>query len=137
MEQALTDTTNAKTVLVVEDEPALQEAVKLKLSQAGVNVITASNGEEALNILEKQVPDLLWLDVLMPRMNGLELLSRIRQNEKLKYLPVLVASVSGSPEKIKQAFSLGVTDYMVKSQHTIESMAAKALSILKEAKPHN
>ncbi len=121
-----------KTVLVAEDEMALQEAIKLKLEQAGVNVLTANNGAQALEIMTKVVPDLLWLDVLMPKMNGLEVLTKARQDERLKNMPVLIASVSGSPEKVKQAFALGATDYMVKSQYKIDSMITRALDIMKD-----
>src|SRR3972149_8270100 len=107
-----------RIILLVEDEVALQEAVKLKLEKGGLEVWPAGTGEEALTILAKKRPTLIWLDILLPSMNGLELLRKIRENPSLKDLPVIVVSVSAGPEKIKQAFSLNVIDYLIKSDFT-------------------
>lgn len=122
--------TAEKIVLVVEDEPALAEAISLKLSQAGVKAITAASGEEALTALKTVRPDLVWLDILLPGINGLEVLRQIRQDPKLKNLPVVVVSVSGGSEKIKQAFSMDVIDYLIKSEYTIDQIIDKARQIL-------
>jgi len=120
-----------KCILVVEDEPALQEAVKLKLTQKGVEVLTASSGEEAVNKLKERKPDLVWLDVLLPGMNGLEVLRWIRESSDLKDLPAVIVSVSGGQEKIKQAFSMNVLDYIVKSEYTIDDIVKRVQSFLK------
>jgi CheY-like chemotaxis protein len=120
-----------KTVLVLEDEPALQEAIKLKLQQSGVHVLTASNGEDALEILKQTKPNLAWFDILLPGMNGLEVLRQVRGDERLKNLPVVMVSVSGGPEKIKQAFGLNVVDYIIKSEYPIDDIIRKINGILK------
>ena len=73
-----------KTVLVVEDNHALQEAIKFKLEQAGANVFTASSGEEALEILKSHYPDFVMLDILLPGMDGLEVQRHIRGNVLLR-----------------------------------------------------
>lgn len=121
-----------KTVLVVEDEPALQEAVKIKLEKEGVNVLTADTGEDALIVLEANRPDLVWLDILLPGINGIEVLEKIRENPKLKNLPAVIVSVSGGQEKIKRAFSLGVVDYLVKSEYTIDVIVGKVKNLLND-----
>ena len=121
---------NKKTILVVEDEPALREAIKLKLEKAGIEVWTAGNGLETLSILREKKPMLVWLDVLMPGMNGLELLQKIRQDENFKNLAVVIVSVSAGQEKIKQAFSLNVLDYIIKSEYTIDEIVNKVEEIL-------
>ena len=121
-----------KMILVVEDEPALLEAVKLKLIKAGIEVLTAITGEEALAVLGQKKPNLVWMDVLLPTMNGLEVLRRIRANPKTKDLAVVIVSVSASPEKIKQAFSLNVLDYIVKSEFTIDSIIKKILDLVNQ-----
>ena len=121
---------NKKTILVVEDEPALREAIKLKLEKAVIEVWTAGNGLETLSILREKKPMLVWLDVLMPGMNGLELLQKIRQDENFKNLAVVIVSVSAGQEKIKQAFSLNVLDYIIKSEYTIDEIVNKVEEIL-------
>lgn len=125
-------TSNKKTVLVVEDEPALQEAIKMKLEKESVKVLTADTGEDALIILDANKPDLVWLDILLPGINGIEVLGKIRENPKIKNLPVVIVSVSGGQEKIKRAFSLGVVDYLIKSEYTIDDIVKKVKKLLNE-----
>lgn len=123
-------TINDKTILVVEDEQALQEAIKLKLQKEGINVVTASSGEDAVGYLKKEKPNLVWLDVLLPGMNGLEVLRKIREDFKMKDLPVVVISVSAGQEKIKQALSLGAADYIVKSGYNLIEIINKVKKYL-------
>lgn len=117
-------------VLVIEDEPSLQEAARLKLEREGIEVFSASTGEDGLKLLKEKKPDLLWLDILLPGMNGLEVLRQVRENPETKALPVIILSVSSGPDKIKQAFGLGVVDYMVKSQYTLEDVVKKVKEVL-------
>ena len=119
-----------KTILLVEDEPALLEAVKLKFDKEGVGTYTAVTGEQALEVLKKVTPTLVWLDILLPRMNGLEVLKNMREDPKLKDQPVIVVSVSAGPEKIKQAFGLSVLDYLIKSEYTIDEIVKKTIGLL-------
>lgn len=121
-----------KTILVVEDEPALLEAVKLKLSQVGVTVLTASSGEAALEVLKDHKPDLVWLDLLLPGINGLEVLNHIRTDLQMPHLPVVIVSVSGGPEKVKRAFELNVLDYIIKSDFKIEDIIHKVMNLLRD-----
>jgi len=119
------------TVLIVEDEASLQEAARLKLEKEGVETIVAGSGEDGLKILQSRKPDLIWLDILLPGMNGLEFLRRVRENPETKDLPVLILSVSSGQEKVKQAFAMNVIDYLVKSEYTIENVVKKVKNILK------
>lgn len=121
-----------KSILVVEDEQALQEALKLKLTKEGIEVLTASTGEEAIEILKTRRPTLVSLDILLPRMNGLEVLRNIRENPKTYDLPVVVVSVSGGQEKIKQAFSMNIVDYLIKSEYKIEDIVNKLKEMLEK-----
>ena len=123
-----------KTVLVVEDDHALQEAIKFKLEQAGAHVITASSGEEALEILKSHYPDFTMLDILLPGMDGLEVLHHIRDNALLQGLPVAIMSVSAGAEKIEEAFSLNVVDYFVKSEYRIDEITFRVMDYLKSSK---
>ena len=121
-----------KSILVVEDEQALQEALKLKLTKEGIEVLTASTGEEAIEILKTRRPTLVSLDILLSRMNGLEVLRNIRENPKTYDLPVVVVSVSGGQEKIKQAFSMNIVDYLIKSEYKIEDIVNKLKEMLEK-----
>jgi CheY-like chemotaxis protein len=119
-------------ILVVEDEPALQEAVELKLKKEGFAVLTAGSAEEALIILHDTRPDMIWLDLLMPGMGGFALLERLREMPSLKNIPVMVVSVSAGPEKLRRAFELNVIDYVVKSQYKLEDIVGKVKGIIKD-----
>lgn len=120
-----------KIILVVEDDLALQEAIKLKLEKDGINVWVAVTGEEALLILKDKKPDLVWLDILLPKINGLEVLKTIRKDANLKDLAVVVVSVSGSVEKIKEAYTFGILGYIVKSEGPLDVIIKRVESFLK------
>ena len=122
-----------KSILVVEDEQALQEALQFKLEKEGIEVFAASTGEEALEVLKKHRPTLVSLDLLLPRMNGLEVLQKIRADAHLHDLPVVMVSVSGGPDKIKQAFSMNVVEYLIKSEYKIETLVDKLKEILEKS----
>ncbi len=124
--------TEQKTILIVEDEEALQEAIQAKLKAQGqYRVLFAMSAEEALGILAKETPDLVWLDLLLPGMGGFQFLQNLRSTPQWKNLPVMVVSVSGTPEKIQRAFELNVVDYIVKSQYKLEDIIKKVDAVLK------
>ena len=124
---------NKKLVLVVEDEPALREVIALKLGREElVEVAAATNGEDALVFLKKRKPSLIWLDLLLPGINGLEVLEKIRNDADLKNLPAVIVSVSAGEEKVKRAFELGALDYIVKSNNSIDDIIKKVKGILSE-----
>lgn len=114
-----------KKILVVEDDLALQEAIVLKLTSDKYSVKAFSNGKEALESLKDDVPDLVWLDMLLPGIDGLEVLKSIREKMHLRDLLVVIVSVSAGPEKIKRAFELGVCDYIVKSDYNLKEIIRK------------
>ncbi len=126
----MTDEIDNKTVLVVEDEPALQEAIKFKLEKRGINVMLASSGEQALEMLKQKRPQLIWLDILLPGINGLEVLEKIRQDNQLKDLAVIMVSVSAGPEKIKRAQEMKALDYIVKSDYKLDDIVEKVSVLL-------
>ena len=121
---------NNKTILVVEDEQNLLEAIKRRLKKESVNVLTAKTGEEALTALEKEKPDLVWLDILLPGINGIEVLRNIRNNPSLKNLKVVVVSISCGDDKIKEARALNAMDYIVKSESTLKSIIKRVLGYI-------
>ncbi len=105
-----------KKILIVEDERIVRNLVKKKLVAEGYEVELAVDGKDGLEKIEEVDPDLVLLDILMPRMNGIEFLEEIRKIEKFKKLPVIIVSNSGQPVEIDKARKLGVEEWIVKTE---------------------
>src|SRR5690606_4904081 len=101
-------------ILVVDDQPANLRAVSALLNRHGCEVLTACNGEEALALATAQVPDLLLLDMMMPGMDGFELLERIQQHPELRKLPAIFLTAAQDREMLLRAFAVGAVDYVTK-----------------------
>jgi two-component system alkaline phosphatase synthesis response regulator PhoP len=102
------------SVLVVEDDPAIVELVQAQLEKAGLHVESAADGEEGLIKAQDTLPDVIIMDLSMPRVDGFEMLRQLRSQRAFRDIPVLVLSArSGRPEVMK-ALSLGAKDYVVK-----------------------
>ncbi|HCI05256.1 MAG: Two-component response regulator, GGDEF domain protein [Parcubacteria group bacterium GW2011_GWC1_45_9] len=115
-----------RKILIIEDEEPLQEAIQAKFrSKNQYQVLTAFSAEAGLGVLVKETPDLIWLDLLLPGMGGFQFLQNLRSTPQWKNIPVMVVSVSGTPEKIQRAFELNVIDYIVKSQYRLEDIVKK------------
>ncbi|MBI4692148.1 MAG: response regulator [Candidatus Terrybacteria bacterium] len=117
-----------KNVLLIEDDRALNEAIKMKLEKAGYGVVSALTAEEAIPVLENQPIDFVWLDILLPGMNGLEFLRVIRQKPLLKDKKVAVVSVSGSYGTKEEARKWGIVDYIVKSEYKLNDIVDRIIS---------
>jgi two-component system KDP operon response regulator KdpE len=100
-----------RTILVVDDEPDLLNAVRLYLEDEGYQVLTATNGEEALAKVRTRLPDLIVLDVMMPQMNGFEALGEIR---RISNVPVIMLTVKGEESDKVRGLGLGADDYVTK-----------------------
>ena len=101
-------------ILVVEDEPDIAALVAYQLAHAGFGVRTASTGSEALRALEMDPPDLMVLDLLLPEVNGLDILQMVRSKEDLQRLPVVVLTARGKDEDRIRGLELGADDYVAK-----------------------
>jgi DNA-binding response OmpR family regulator len=101
-------------ILVVEDEPLSQDMLVRRLSSRGLRVATVSDGQACLDWLHSNVPDLILLDVQMPRMGGLQVLARIRQHFTHDALPVILVTALGETEDIIRGLESGANDYVVK-----------------------
>ena len=123
-----------KTILVVDDERAVAETLRMQLEEKGYPVDVASNGEEAIDFMRTRVPDLLILDLLMPRKNGYEVLSWVRKEESTREVPVIVLSgcpVSGGGRDL---FNLGA-DSVVEKSMDLSSLFDKIDTILTPPRP--
>jgi two-component system response regulator VicR len=101
--------------MVIDDEPDLLEVVKLILESDGYQVVTAGSGQEALNRIEKDMPDLVLLDIIMPRMDGWEVFSRIKSNSKTEDIPVIMLTAKDQRiDKLIGLHVVRVNDYITK-----------------------
>jgi DNA-binding response OmpR family regulator len=110
----------SKTIAVIEDEEVLAKVLVEALTEEGFNVLTASDGEEGFNLIETEKIDLVVLDVLLPKLNGLELLKKVRENEKYKDMEIVVLSVVSDIEKIADAMEEGVYTYLIKDKTRVD-----------------
>ncbi len=121
---------NKKKILVAEDEGFLARAYEGKLSRAGYEVKTVLDGSEILAAMESFRPDLVVLDIMMPKVNGFEVLAKIRQDPRWTNLPVVVATNLGQPEDRAKAKELRADDYIVKSDISLADLMAKIAALL-------
>ncbi|MDP3964232.1 MAG: response regulator [bacterium] len=120
-------------ILIVEDEESLRKALVTKLSAEGFRTLESANGEEGLRVALDQKPDLILLDILMPKMHGLEMLSQLRHNDWGANIPVIVLSNLNEASKVAEAAEGGVFDYIIKSDWRISDVVDKVRDRLKEA----
>ena len=121
-------------ILVIEDEAVLAQVLKEKLEKASFVVKIASTGEDALSKARSFEPDVIALDLMLPKMDGFEFLDKIKADDQLKRTPVVIISNLDSEENIKRAFGMGVVDYFVKSNHPINEIVDKLKSVLLKSK---
>lgn len=101
-------------ILIAEDERDIRELVTFTLNFAGYEVVAASNGEEAVQLVEREMPDLVILDVRMPRMTGYEACTRIKNNPKTAHIPVVFLSAKGQEAEIQTGLQAGADEYLLK-----------------------
>jgi DNA-binding response OmpR family regulator len=107
-------TTPARTVLVVDDEQDILDLVRFRLEHDGYRVITASDGQSGLALAQEERPDLCILDVMMPKLTGLEVLAHLRADPTTADTPVILLTSRGQDADIDRGFELGAQDYVTK-----------------------
>ena len=119
-----------KKILIVEDEQALQKTLGEILTQEGYEVIAASDGEMGLTLARDNNPNLILLDLILPKVSGFEVLKQLKGNNLTKDIPVIVLTNLESVEEVDKAVSLGATTYLVKSQYSLEELVSKIKEIV-------
>jgi len=114
-----------KKILFVEDESALQKAFSDILTQAGYKVVSALDGEIGLRLAKSEKPDLILLDIILPRLDGFDVLKRLKEDLELREIPVIVLTNLERIEDVEKAIELGAKTYLVKTQYTIEEVIEK------------
>jgi len=121
-------------ILIVEDEDFLIRTLQDNLVAEGYAVDIAKDGEEAIEKIGKKKPDLILLDLLMPKKDGFYVLEQMKKNPEWKLIPVIVLSNLGEDTSIKRALEMGADDYFVKSQHPIQEVIEKVKDYLEGRK---
>ncbi len=121
-----------KKILVAEDDKFLLSAYRVKLAKAGFEVQTAMDGEEVLEALKNYTPDLILLDLVMPKKDGFATLAQLKAHDKFRDIPVIVSSNLGQKEDMDRALTLGANGYFVKSDLDLSDLIVKIRSLLEE-----
>jgi len=122
---------NKKKILIVEDEEPLKLTLKKKFKNEGFSVLEATNGEDGLKLTQEKKPDLILLDIVMPVMDGMTMLKKLRKQDFGKEMPVILLTNLADTSDVNKAMELGVFDYLVKSNWEIKDVVEKVKEKLK------
>ena len=103
-----------QTILVVDDSPETTQVLSRRIESWGYRVLTSTSGEEALRIAEEQRPDLMLLDIMMPKMKGRQVCAQLKANPATQHIPVIFLTALGLADHVKAGMDLGAEDYLVK-----------------------
>ncbi len=106
--------TSQRTILLIDDETTLLKVVSRRLVKEGFRMLTAESGEEGLRLAEEELPDLILLDIMMPKMKGWDVCARLKANPKTASIPVVFLTALGLADHVKAGMDLGAEDYVVK-----------------------
>ena len=119
-------------ILIVEDDTFLSTLAADRMMKEGYTVSVAPDGMQALKLLEADIPDLMLLDIIMPGMNGFEVLKQVKENPKWKDVSIIIFSNLGQEHEIEEARKLGADDFLVKAQFTLKEVIVKMNELLKK-----
>ncbi len=122
-----------KKILIVEDEKILLDLLKNKLSGLGYEVIVAIDGQTGFESLKEVSPDLVLLDLIMPKMDGFEFLEKKQEDDSIKDIPVIVISNSGQPVELDRVRQLGVRDWLIKTEFDPQEVVKKVIAEIGES----
>jgi len=120
-----------KKILIIEDDDFFRELIRKKLlSNKNFEIIEAIDGEKGIEAMKEKKPDLVLLDLLLPNVDGFEVLSRAKGDSDISKIPIIILSNLGQQEDIEKALKLGANDYLIKSQFDINQIVDKIISIV-------
>lgn len=119
-----------KKILVIEDEATLQKALCEVLSGEGYEVISSLDGLRGLELTKEEHPDLILLDIILPKMDGFEVLKKIKEDDKVSQIPVIILTNLSDMNDIQKALDLGATTYLIKADFHIEDVLKKVKEVL-------
>jgi DNA-binding response OmpR family regulator len=121
----------AQKILIVEDDKFLRELIARKLISENYEIIEAIDGEEGLKKVKEQKPDLILLDLILPGIDGFEVLTKMKEDPTLSSIPVIILSNLGQREDVEKGLKLGAVDYLVKAHFTPNEIVEKVKAALK------
>ena len=119
-----------KLILLVEDDEFLSELYATKLGLEGYEVILASDGEKGLKLIKEKQPDLILLDIILPKLDGFEILSKIKADKILKKIPVILLTNLSQKDEVKRGLDLGADDYLSKAHFMPSEVVKKIKQVL-------
>ncbi|MDP3779464.1 MAG: response regulator [bacterium] len=119
-----------KKILFIEDESALQRAATRILTDQGYQTLSAMDGETGVALAQKEMPDLILLDLIIPKKDGFTVLEELKKDEKTKSIPVIVLTNLEGNADVERALLLGATTYLVKTNYQLEEVVEKIKGIL-------
>lgn len=119
------------TILVIEDDKFLRELIVQKLIKENYEVSEAIDGEQGIKKIKEEKPDLILLDLILPGIDGFEVLSRMREGSNLSSIPVIILSNLGQKEDVERGLKLGAIDYLIKAHFTPGEIIEKIKNVLK------
>ena len=117
-------------ILIIEDDPFLSEMYAAKFNQAGFEVGVAIDGKDGLKKVEEDKPDLILLDIVLPKADGFEVLEKIKNNKELEKIPVILLTNLGQKEDVDKGLKMGADEYIIKAHFTPSAVVAKVKEIL-------
>jgi DNA-binding response OmpR family regulator len=120
----------AKKILFIEDEPAFQATLGDFLKASGFDLLAAADGLSGLEMAKKEKPDLILLDLILPKKDGFEVLAELKKDPKTAVIPVIVLTNLESAEDIDRALEAGAVAYMVKTNYSLEEVKEKVKNLL-------
>jgi DNA-binding response OmpR family regulator len=120
-----------KKILFIEDEDALQKTFRDVLEKEGYQMISALDGESGLRLAKSQKPDLILLDLILPKKDGFEVLKELKEDENTREIPVIVLTNLEDIESVEKAIELGATTYLVKAQYSLKEVIQKVKKALR------
>ncbi len=120
-----------KKVLIIEDEATLQKALQEVLVAEGYDILSALDGSRGLEMAREENPDLILLDIILPKMDGFEVLKELKSEEKTESIPVIILTNLSDISDIQKALDLGATTYLVKADFSLEDVIKKVEDTLK------
>ncbi len=120
-----------KKILFIEDEASLQKTLGELLRGEGYEVISALDGESGLNLARTQSPDLIILDLILPKIHGLDVLKELKKDDTTREIPIIILTNLEDMASVEKALELGATTYLVKANYTLEEVLEKIKNALK------
>lgn len=117
-------------ILIIEDDLTLQKTLQEFLVGEKFEVISAGDGEEGIRMGRQEKPDLILLDIILPKKNGYEVIQELKSDEQAKKIPIVLLTNLGGVHDVEKALELGATTYLVKSDYRLEEVAKKIKEIL-------